>query len=71
MPRYDYRCTACDEVFPIERPLGYLDDELCPVCGEVAKRVFQVFEKQPRLGGGACSSEGGEDRETESCACGG
>jgi putative FmdB family regulatory protein len=56
MPQYDFRCIACDEVFPLERPLGYLEDESCPFCGSVARRVFQVFEKQPELGGGACSS---------------
>lgn len=56
MPTYDYRCTACDEVFQVDRVLGYLDDEACPQCDAVSKRVFQVFEQQPEIGGGACSS---------------
>jgi len=61
MPNYDYRCTKCDEVFPIERDLGYLNDEECPHCKAVAKRIFVVFEKQPEIGGGACSSHANID----------
>lgn len=56
MPVYDYRCTSCDEVFQVEGPLGYLDEEVCPTCGGASKRIFQVFEKQPEIGGGACST---------------
>jgi len=56
MPVYDYRCRSCDYVFELERPLGYLDDEACPQCGSVSKRVFQVYEEQPELGGGSCST---------------
>ena len=58
MPDYDFRCTACDNVFQVDRPLGYMDDEACPQCEAVAKRVFQIFEKHPEIGGGACSSHG-------------
>ena len=56
MPIYDYRCVDCDVVSQFERPLGDLDDQFCPECGGVSKRVFQIFEKQPEIGGGACSS---------------
>ena len=56
MPLYDFRCTACDNVFEVDRDLGYLDDENCPQCKAVSKRVFVIFEKQPEIGGGACSS---------------
>jgi len=61
MPKYDYRCTACDKVFQIERPLGYLDEEECLSCGGTSRRIFEVFEKQPEIGGGACSSHKGFD----------
>jgi len=58
MPNYDYRCVACDALSTHERPLGDLEDQECPQCGAVSKRVFQVFKKQPEIGGGACSSHG-------------
>ncbi|MDR2107950.1 MAG: zinc ribbon domain-containing protein [Coriobacteriales bacterium] len=61
MPNYDFRCTSCDTVFLLERPLGHCDDESCPHCGSVAKRVFQVFEKQPSLG---CDKGGCDDNES-------
>lgn len=40
MPQYDYRCTACDEVFEVTRPVGKAGEECCPSCGAPAKRVF-------------------------------
>lgn len=59
MPAYDFKCAECGESFQLERPLGYLDTEPCPQCGGTLHRVFQVFEKTPEIGGGACSSHGG------------
>jgi hypothetical protein len=45
-------------VFGIEREFGYLDDEICPECGGVSKRIFEVFEKQPSMGcGSSCEEE--------------
>jgi len=40
MPAYDYRCTACDQCFEVNRPMGRSADEACPSCGARAKRVF-------------------------------
>lgn len=40
MPRYDYRCTACEREFEISRPIGATTDEICPTCSAPAKRVF-------------------------------
>lgn len=40
MPAYDYRCTACDQVFEVTRPVGKAAEECCPDCGAPAKRVF-------------------------------
>lgn len=40
MPAYDYRCTACDHVFEVKRPVGATRDESCPVCGAPTKRIF-------------------------------
>ena len=40
MPAYDYRCTACRELFEITRSSS--DDAVvcCPECGAPSKRVF-------------------------------
>ncbi len=40
MPAYDYRCTACDERFEVNRAMGSTGPECCPTCGSEAKRVF-------------------------------
>ena len=40
MPRYDYRCTACDTVFEIEHGMREHPDVTCPECGAPATRVF-------------------------------
>ncbi|MDR0513543.1 MAG: zinc ribbon domain-containing protein [Coriobacteriaceae bacterium] len=68
MPRYSYRCTMCDQVSEFERPFGHLGEEPCPLCGNVAKRVFEVFAEAPRIGGGACSGGCGPDLSAASAA---
>ena len=40
MPAYDYRCTACDIVFEVTRPMSVKGDEHCPTCDVIAARVF-------------------------------
>jgi putative FmdB family regulatory protein len=40
MPTYDFKCTSCDTVFEIERPMGATDAVGCPACGADTKRVF-------------------------------
>lgn len=40
MPNYDYRCSCCDIVFEVSRPMGSKADEFCPQCGQQAARVF-------------------------------
>lgn len=42
MPRYDFRCDACDVVFEVERPMGATGDVTCPTCGDLAKKVFSA-----------------------------
>ena len=42
MPRYDYRCTACDTVFEIEHGMREHPEVSCPSCGAPATRVFDV-----------------------------
>lgn len=40
MPAYDYRCTACENLFEVTRSMGATGDEHCPTCEAPAKRVF-------------------------------
>ncbi len=42
MPRYDYRCTACETVFEIEHGMREHPDATCPECGAPAARVFDA-----------------------------
>lgn len=64
---YDYRCSKCEQVSQFLLPLGSLDDQTCPYCGAVAKRIFTVFETPPKIGGGACSEDGFGN--STSCHC--
>jgi putative FmdB family regulatory protein len=40
MPAYDFKCTACNEVFEITRPAGATASVSCPACESAARRVF-------------------------------
>ena len=40
MPAYDFRCTDCDTVFEVNRPMTASGGECCPDCGAVATKVF-------------------------------
>ncbi len=40
MPAYDYRCTSCEQVFEVNRPMSARGDEHCPACGCVGARLF-------------------------------
>ena len=40
MPAYDFRCTSCQTTFEVQRPMGSSAPEVCPDCGDAAKRVF-------------------------------
>jgi putative FmdB family regulatory protein len=53
MPKYDYRCPACEAVFELERPMAESADHAhCPVCGEHAERALTMpkllFKADPR-----------------------
>ncbi len=42
MPRYDYQCGDCQEVFECERPMAESSEPvLCP-CGGAAKRLYSL-----------------------------
>lgn len=40
MPTYDYRCSQCDRVFEVTRPMSASREASCTSCGAPAKRVF-------------------------------
>ncbi len=40
MARYDYHCTACDDVFEVEHGMTDHPDVTCPTCGAPATKVF-------------------------------
>ena len=40
MPKYDFRCTECADVFEVTRSMGQATDECCPTCGATATKVF-------------------------------
>lgn len=47
MPRYDYRCEACESTFEIKESMSEHDSERrpeCPCCGDrETRRVFSSF----------------------------
>ncbi len=40
MPAYDFRCSECQTVFEVVRPIRSTEAETCPECGGDTKRVF-------------------------------
>ena len=42
MARYDYRCTACGEVFEVEHSMTERPEVTCPSCGGAAEKVFSA-----------------------------
>ena len=62
MPRYDYRCNTCDQVYELSRSMADADaPALCPSGHEGAVRMFPLFATtggalapQPQGGGGCC-----------------
>ncbi len=44
MPRYDYRCTTCEAVYELSRPMSDADAaSTCPQGHEGAVRLLAVF----------------------------
>ena len=41
MPHYDYRCLSCGDIFEEFKSIKDADEEQkCPVCGEVSRRLI-------------------------------
>ena len=40
MPKYDYRCDACDQTFELKLPFGSSIDQACPECDSDARRLL-------------------------------
>jgi putative FmdB family regulatory protein len=43
MPRYEYRCTTCDDRFEVWKSMAEADDATHCGSGHVAKRLLSVF----------------------------
>ncbi len=42
MPRYDYRCTACENEFELTQSFSEAGTGTCPVCSGAGQRVFHA-----------------------------
>ena len=42
MPRYDYRCTQCDDEFELVQKFSEAGRGECPACGGAGQRVFHA-----------------------------
>ena len=42
MPRYDYKCTACDNEFELVQKFSEAGQGECPICGGAGQRVFHA-----------------------------
>lgn len=42
MPRYDYRCTQCDDEFELVQKFSEAGQGECPICGGAGQRVFHA-----------------------------
>lgn len=76
MPRYDYRCPACDKVFEVEHGMRERPQITCPICGAPALRVFDAsgivlkgsgFYNTDQRGGGSCTEATSGGCGCESC----
>lgn len=58
MPRYDFLCTTCSQVFELDLPVARRSEATCPQCG--SRELRQVFLSAPMTiaGGGVSSSTG-------------
>ncbi len=72
MARYDYKCSACGEVFEVEHPMSETPDVRCPKCGSECSRVFGAsgivfkgsgFYNTDQRGGSSCT-----EATSSSCA---
>lgn len=42
MPRYDYRCTSCDDEFELVQTFAEAGKGTCPACSGAGQRVFHA-----------------------------
>lgn len=68
MPAYDYRCTACDTVFEVNRRIGETAEESCPECGGATKRLFTPVGVQFKGSGFHNTDYKPRPKESEGCS---
>lgn len=79
MARYDYKCTACGEVFEVEHPMAETPEIVCPSCGAKAEKVFSAsgikfegsgfYNTDQRSGGSSTSATSGASAPAEHHCC--
>ncbi len=42
MPRYDYRCTSCENVFELVQTFAEAGSAICPACAGSGRRLFHA-----------------------------
>jgi putative FmdB family regulatory protein len=42
VPRYDYRCTDCDQAFELRQSFSEAGKGVCPQCSGTGRRVFHA-----------------------------
>lgn len=68
MPTYDYRCSLCDELFEVTRPIGSATkEEPCPRCESPSKRVFSPVGVHFKGSGFHNTDYKGKAADTPSC----
>jgi len=70
MPRYDYQCTDCDEIFELslsltEKELQKSPQKICPKCNSF--KINQIFSK----GSGGVLKHGRSKSMDKPSGCGG
>ena len=79
MARYDYRCSACGNVFEVEHGMTEHPAVACPACGGMADKVFSAsgikfegsgfYNTDQRNGGSATPATSASEPSSSGCAC--
>lgn len=79
MARYDYRCSACGNVFEVEHGMTEHPAVACPACGGMADKVFSAsgiklegsgfYNTDQRNGGSVTPATSAPEPSSSGCAC--
>ena len=68
MPKYDYRCDACDQTFELKLPFGSPIDQACPKCDSGARRLLTPPALVFKGSGFYKTADRGESKSKQSAA---